>query len=83
MVLTGLIKKKNLSLNLWIPFPGRDFLFLFTEEPCLIWETPAVLLPDVPFFSDTPPFQNKTPSLCYTKDNKIIHKCKMASEPRL
>lgn len=66
MVVTGLIKKKNLSLNLWIPFPGRDFLFLFTEEPCLIWETPAVLLPDVPFFSDTPPPFKIRPRLCVT-----------------
>lgn len=75
--------KKTVCFNLWFPFPGCAFLFLFTEEPCLILESPAVLIPDVPLLWHTPPthpFQNKTHSLRYTKDNKIIHRCKMASE---
>lgn len=83
IVFTGLIKKK---ISLWIC--GSLFLagsFYFFSQKNLVWSGRLLLFCSQMFPPSLtyPPFQNKTPSLCYTKDNKIIHKCKMASEPRL
>lgn len=78
--------KKQLSFNLWISFPGCAFLFQITEEPCLILGISCCSVPrcsSPPSLTYSPPhshFQNKTHSLRYTKDNKIIQRCKMASE---